>query len=270
MNERTQYQQLQPEERQTIASLHLQGSSIRAMARILGRSPATVSRELTRNSSAVGYASVPAKTLSVARRSAGRRPNKLCLQSVCWRVVLTLLEWKWSPQQISGTLKRMYPTDSTQHVSHETIYTAIYAQPRGELRRQLIACLRHGHSTRMPRTRGTDRRGKIPDMVSIHVRPPEIEDRLLPGHWEGDFIKGANNQSSVGVLVERTSRLVLLAKMEDATATSALAGFSAKLNSIVAPLRQSFTYDQGKEMSRHQELAAATGVNVYFCGVSRT
>jgi transposase, IS30 family len=180
-------------------------------------------------------------------------------------VVLTLLEWKWSPQQISGTLKRMYPTDSTQHVSHETIYTAIYAQPRGELRRQLIACLRHGHSTRMPRTRGTDRRGQIPDMVSIHVRPPEIEDRLLPGHWEGDFIKGAGNQSSVGVLVERTSRLVLLAKMEDASAESALAGFSAKLNSIVAPLRQSLTYDQGKEMSRHKELACATGVNIYFC-----
>ena len=122
----------------------------------------------------------------------------------------------------------MYPTDPTQHVSHETIYTAIYAQPRGELRRQLIACLRHGHSTRMSRTRGTDRRGQISDMVSIHVRPPEIEDRLLPGHWEGDFIKGAGNQSSVGVLVERTSRLVLLAKMQDATAASALAGFSAK------------------------------------------
>jgi len=82
----------------------------------------------------------------------------------------------------------MYPTDPTQHVSHETIYTAIYAQPRGELRRQLIACLRHGHNNRMSRTRGTDRRGQIPDMVSIHVRPPEIEDRLLPGHWEGDFI----------------------------------------------------------------------------------
>ena len=117
----------------------------------------------------------------------------------------------------------------------------------------------------MPRRRGTDRRGQTPDMVSIHVRPPEIEDRLLPGHWEGDFIKGENNQSSVGVLVERTSRLVLLAKMEDATAASALAGFSAKLNSIVAALRQSFAYNQGKEMSRHQELTAATGVNVYFC-----
>ena len=114
----------------------------------------------------------------------------------------------------------MYPTDPPHHVSHETIYTAIYAQPRGELRRLLIACLRHGHNTRMSRTRGTVRRGQIPDMVSIHVRPPEMEDRLLPGHWEGDFFKGAGNQSSVGVLVERTSRLVLLAKMEDATRLS--------------------------------------------------
>ncbi|BCQ28137.1 hypothetical protein NK8_63260 (plasmid) [Caballeronia sp. NK8] len=168
-------------------------------------------------------------------------------------------------QELHVGADERYPTDPTQHVSHETIYTAIYAQPRGELRRQLIACLRHGHSTRMPRTRGADRRGQIPDMVSIHVRPPEIEDRLLPGHWEGDFIKGANNASSVGVLVERTSRLVLLAKMEDATAASALAGFSTKLNSIAEPLRQSFTYDQGKEMSRHAELTAATGVKVYFC-----
>jgi IS30 family transposase len=151
------------------------------------------------------------------------------------------------------------------HASHETIYNAIYAHPRGELRRQLIACLRHGRSTRMPRKRGTDRRGQIPEMVSIHVRPPEVDDRVMPGHWEGDFIKGAGNQSSVGVLVERTSRLVLLAKMEDATAASALAGFTAKLNSIAAPLRQSFTYDQGKEMTRHQELSAATGVRVYFC-----
>ena len=122
-----------------------------------------------------------------------------------------------------------------------------------------------GRSLRLPRSRGTDRRGQIPDMVSIHVRPPEVIDRVMPGHWEGDFIKGAGNQSSVGVLVERTSRLVLLARMEDATAASALAGFTAKLNSIAAPMRQSLTYDQGKEMSRHADLAAATGVRVYFC-----
>ena len=102
-------------------------------------------------------------------------------------------------------------------------------------------------------------------MISIHVRPPEIEDRVMPGHWEGDFIKGAGNKSSVGVLVERSSRLVLLARMEDATAVSALAGFTVKLNSIAAPMRHSFTYDQGKEMSRHQQLALNTGVRVYFC-----
>jgi IS30 family transposase len=151
------------------------------------------------------------------------------------------------------------------HVSHETIYAAIYARSRGQLRRQFIACLRHGRTTRMPRRRGVDRRGQIPEMVSIHVRPPEIEDRLMPGRWEGDFIKGAGNKSSVGVLVERTSRLVLLAKTDDSTATSALASFNAKLNSIAAPIRHSLTYDQGKEMTRHRELTASTGVKVYFC-----
>ena len=250
----------------TIASMRQQGSSVRAMARTLGRSASTVSRELARNACpSMGYASAPAQALSTSRREAARPRPKLHPQSVSWRIVLTLLEWKWSPQQISGTLKRMWPHDPSQQVSHETIYTAIYAQPRGELRRQLIACLRHGRSTRMPRKRGTDRRGQIPEMVSIHVRPPAVDDRVIPGHWEGDFIKGAGNQSSVGVLVERTSRLVLLAKMEDATAASALAGFTAKLNSIAAPLRQSFTYDQGKEMTCHQELSAATGVRVYFC-----
>jgi len=102
-------------------------------------------------------------------------------------------------------------------------------------------------------------------MVSIHVRPPEVDDRIMPGHWEGDFIKGAGNKSSVGVLVERSSRLVLLAKMDDATAASALAGFSQKLNSIAEPMRQSLTYDQGKELTRHKDLTARTGVAVYFC-----
>jgi transposase, IS30 family len=259
------YEQLQAEERLEIASLHLQGLSIRAMARILKRAVSTVSRELTRNRCVLGYVPAAAQALSTARRTTTARAPKLCPSSACWRVVLTLLEWRWSPQQISGILKRMYPTDPTQQVSHETIYTAIYAHPRGELRRQLIACLRRGHRARMSRTRGTDRRWQIPNMISIHLRPPEIEDRVLPGHWEGDFIKGEGNRSSVGVLVERSSRLVLLAKMDDATAESALAGFSAKLNSIPEHLRQSFTYDQGRELSRHQELAAATGVHVYFC-----
>ena len=266
MQTRTFYRQLQPEERMTIASMKQTGSSVRAMARTLGRSAGTVSRELVRNTHVqLGYASAPAQSLSRTRRVAARPLPVLHPQGVLWGVVLTLLEWKWSPQQIAATLKRVFPDEPERHVSHETIYTAIYAHARGELRRQLIACLRHGHSKRLPRTRGQDRRGQIPEMVSIHVRPPHIEDRVMPGHWEGDFIKGAGNKSSVGVLVERSSRLVLLARMEDATAASALAGFTAKLNQIAAPLRQSFTYDQGREMSRHRELAAATGVRVYFC-----
>ena len=213
-----------PEERMTIASMKLQGASTRAIARVLARPASTVSRELRRNSCAEpGYASDTATALQARRRRTARPMAKLDVSSVTWGVVLTLLSWKWSPQQIAATLRRVYPDEPQRHVSHETIYTAIYAQPRGELRRQLIACLRQGRSTRLPRSRGTDRRGQIPDMVSIHVRPPEVDDRLMPGHWEGDFIKGAGNKSSVGVLVERSSRLVLLARMEDATAAAALA-----------------------------------------------
>jgi IS30 family transposase len=266
MEQITKYQQLQPEDRMTMASLRQQGGSMRAMARMLGRSASTISREFRRNTlAALPYASHSAQLSCDARRQAARPAAKLDLHGVGWSLVLTLLDWKWSPQQIAATLKRVFPEEPERHVSHETIYTAIYAQPRGELRRQLIACLRQGRSTRLPRTRGVDRRGQIPDMVSIHVRPPEVNDRVMPGHWEGDFIKGAGNKSSVGVMVERTSRLVLLAKMQDATAASALAGFSSKLNSIVAPLRQSFTYDQGREMTRHAELTAQTGVKVYFC-----
>ncbi len=249
----------------TIASMTQQGCSVRAMARTLGRPASTISREISRNGGATAYASHTAQMLCVQRRREGRSMAKLDTRSVLWAVVLELLKCKWSPQQIAATLGRVFPDEPEFHVSHETIYTAIYAQPRGELRRQLIACLRHGRSTRMPRSRGEDRRGQIPEMVSIHVRPPEANDRVMPGHWEGDFIKGAGNKSSVGVLVERTSRLVLLAKMDDATAASALAGFSSKLNSIAAPMRQSLTYDQGKELARHKDLAAQTGMKVYFC-----
>jgi IS30 family transposase len=266
MDERRTYQQLRPEERLAIASMKLQGASMRAMARVLARPASTVSRELRRNATLSGsYCSQSAQAAHATRRRAARPAAKLGVGSVQWSVVLTLLSWRWSPQQIAATLKRAYPDQPDRHVSHETIYTAIYALPRGELRKQLIACLRQGNSTRMPRSRGTDRRGQIPEMVSIHVRPPEVDDRVMPGHWEGDLIKGAGNKSAVGVLVERSSRLVLLARMPDSTAASALAAFTAKLQSIAAPMRQTLTYDQGKEMTRHVELAARTGVRVYFC-----
>ena len=258
----TRYTQLQPEERITLASLHQQGWSIRAM---LGRSPSALSRELRRNRCEAGYASQPAQRAYEQRRIAVRPLAKLHPHGALWRVVCDLLSWRWSPQQIAATLRRMHPDDSAWHVSHETIYNAIYAYPRGELRKQLIALLRQGKSTRKRRSAGDDRRGQIPEMVSIHVRPPEVNDRVMPGHWEGDLIKGAGNKSAVEVLVERSTRLVLLCKMPDASAESALAAFTAKLNLIAAPMRQSLTYDQGKEMARHQELAKATNMRVYFC-----
>lgn len=258
----TRYTQLQPEERITLASLHQQGWSIRAM---LGRSPSALSRELRRNRCEAGYASQPAQRAYEQRRIAVRPLAKLHPHGALWRVVCDLLSWRWSPQQIAATLRRMHPDDPAWHVSHETIYNAIYAYPRGELKKQLIALLRQGKSSRRPRSAGQDRRGQIPEMVSIHVRPPEVNDRVMPGHWEGDLIKGAGNKSAVGVLVERSTRLVLLCKMPDASAESALAAFTAKLNLIAAPMRQSLTYDQGKEMARHQELAKATNMRVYFC-----
>ncbi len=143
----------------TLASICQARSGVRAMARVLERSPSTISREIARNASAEGvYASVPAQALSQTRRVLARAAPKLHTNHVHWGTVLTLLEWKWSPQQIADTLKRVRPEDRTMHVSHETIYAAIYAHPRGELRRLLIACLRHGRSTRLPRKRGVDRR----------------------------------------------------------------------------------------------------------------
>jgi len=141
---------------------------------------------------------------------------------------------------------------------------AIYAIPRGALRKELIACLRQSRKSRRPRTRGEDRRGSIPNMVSIHDRPTDIEERIIPGHWKGDLIKGARNASSVGTLVERTSLFVTLVKLDSATAKSVEQGFAHVLNRVDAQKRLSMTYDQGREMAWHELLATETKIKVYF------
>jgi transposase, IS30 family len=261
----TRYKHIQLDERLAVSAMQMQGLSVRAIARTLGRCPSTISRELRRNADAHGYAALPAQSACLQRRALARPAPKLARDGALWPLVSHMLTWHWSPTQIARTLARMHPDDPALRVSHETLYTAIYAYPRGELRRQLIACLRQGRSKRRPRSGGVDRRGQIPEMVSIHVRPPQVNDRLMPGHWEGDLIKGAGNQSSVGVLVERSSRMVMLCKMPDATAASALAAFTFKLNQIAQPLRQTLTCDQGREMAMHQALARQTNTRVYFC-----
>ena len=196
-------------------------------------------------------------------RRIARVPRKLA-EPVLWTAVKFLLGARWSPQQVAGILALAFPDEAAMRVSHETIYTAIYLVPRGELRKELTVGLRQGRSVRKPRSRGVDLRGRIADMQSIHVRPPEVGDRLIPGHWEGDLIKGAGDRSSVGTLVERTSGFVVLAKMSSATAADALEGFSTALKRIPQALRKTLTYDQGKEMSYHTALTLRTGVQVYF------
>ena len=245
------YTELSVEERATIQVGQYQDLSQREIARMLGRSPSTISRELRRNRSLNGgYVAHVAQAHTRERRTVCRPARKLVMGNERFELVLYLLRERFSPEQIAGKLRVMKINFEEAYVCRETIYKAIYAMPVGELRKELVQCLRQGKSTRRPRAGGVDRRGQIPDMVSIHLRPPEVEDRLMPGHWEGDLIKGKNNASAVGTLVERSSGYLMLVKMNDATATSAVEGFSAALNGMPLAARKSMTYDQGKESKR--------------------
>jgi transposase, IS30 family len=256
-----------------------QGCTLRAIARSVQRAPSTISRELRRNGwsdpataarkrgrplVAGGYRAPLAQQRAGLLAGSARTPARLALDGPLWKQVERLLRTAHSPEQIAGILRRMHPDEPRLQVSHETIYTALYAMPRGELRAELIACLRQARKTRRPRARGEDRRGTIPNMTSIHLRPPEVDERIIPGHWEGDLIKGARNASAVGTLVERTTLFVALAKVENASADAAVTGFGLVLNRIDAQRRLSLTYDQGREMARHEQLSAMTGVKVYF------
>jgi IS30 family transposase len=272
------YAQLSIEERTMIQMQLSMGMKAATIAKGLGRCPSTLSRELRRNgwvsakaprgrgrpAAAGGYHAVAAHERARDCTIAPRVKRRLCPGSVLWDEVMHYLKRRYSPEQIAGTLALVHAQVPSLQVSHETIYTAIYAMPRGELRTQVIGWLRFGRAKRRPRARGEDRRGRIADMVSIHDRPPEIDERLVPGHWEGDLIKGARNASAVGTLVERTTLFTVLSRMNDASAQAALSGFSFVLNRIEAQKRLSLTYDQGREMAIHQQLTEATGVKVYF------
>jgi IS30 family transposase len=257
-----QRRKLTVEDRVVIELRRKDGWGVRAIARELDRSPSVISAELGRDTDG-NYAAGPAQAAATARRDRSGRRAKLAPDSPLFAEVAKLLRLQWSPEQIAGRRKRL--EDGTEvssglRVSHEAIYQAIYAVPRGELRRELLACQGKPHRGR--RSKDGERRGRICDMTSIRERPAEVEERLVPGHWEGDLIKGAGNRSSVGTLVERTSRKLI--KLTDAKAETARDGFAAGLLAVPAPLRLTLTYDQGKEMARHRELAALTGLRVYF------
>ena len=271
------YTQLSLEERTMIHTQLEMGLNPAAIARGLNRSAATLSRELRRNGwtrpptrrgpgrppVAGGYRAAAAQMRARACTITPRVARRLRPGTALWNHITRYLKAGYSPEQIAGTRARVHADTPSLPVSHEPIYTALYALPRGALRTDVIGWLRVGHAKRRPRARGEDRRGRIPDMVSIQDQPPAVEERLIPGHGEGDLIKGAQTRSAVGTLVERTTLFTVLARMDNASADAALSGFSPALIRIVAQRRLSLMYDQGREMAAHQQLTEATEVNVY-------
>lgn len=255
---------LSPDDRAHIHRARLHGRSVRAIAASMHRSPSTISRELRRNARSTGYDALEATHAARQRRRRG--PRKLRVGSALFGRMVDGLMLGWSPLQIAGRLANMDDASTIGTVSPETIYRTIYALPRGELRKQLIAYLRRSHPKRMPRARGNKRvPGYLIGASSIHERPDDVLGREVPGHWEGDLIKGAGNRSAVGTLVERKSRYLLLVRLDDASAESVLAGFTRRFRHVPACVRKSLTYDQGSEMAKHAELAQRVKLNIYFC-----
>jgi len=255
------------QEREMIRDLRASGSSMRAIARALGRPASTISRELGRNADALlGYLPHGAHRKAAVRRA---RPKtaKLAGESDLSDYVKGKLLIRWSPEQISHTLVEKFPDQPEMRVSPETIYQALYIQARGGLKREIQAVLRTGRTRRKHHQSGEQRTSRFVDpMVMISERPPEIEDRAVPGHWEGDLITGAHNQSAIGTLVERTTRYVMLVHLpNDHTAETVRDGLIKTMSSLPAHLRGSLTWDQGAEMATHKSFTMATDMQVYFC-----
>ena len=254
---------LRMEEREEILIGLRAGDSMSEIARRLGRSASTVTREVGANGGPEHYGAWRAHCRA---REQARRPKAAKLEhGPLAEQVTTWLEQLWSPKEISGRLTREHPNDPTMHVSHETIYQSLYVQGRGELRRELARCLRSGRTQRKAQGR-IETRGRIKDMVMISERPAEVEDRAVPGHWEGDLVMGAGGRSAVGTLVERSTRYLLLLHLPDGKgAVEVEAAMKAAIATLPRELATTITWDQGKEMARHAEFSIATGIEVYFC-----
>jgi IS30 family transposase len=257
---------LSPSEREEIACLMAARLSVREIARRLGRDPSTVSRELRRPSVTAGRYRASRAQAEADRLARRPKPAKLATYLPLRVEVETRLQSNHSPEQIARRLVEDFPDDPEMRVSHETIYQSLYVQARGGLKRELTTHLRTGRSMRRPHRRGDQRRGRIPNMVMISERPAEVADRAVPGHWEGDLILGASNGSAIGTLVERMTRFVLLLHLPNGhTALAVQEAMVEKMTQLPELLRQTLTWDQGKEMANHAQIAAATGLDIYFC-----
>ncbi len=258
------------EERLQIADLHLAGVGVRGIAAQVDRAASTVSRELRRNGPEHGarrrgkYAPYAAQKRAELQ---GRRPKASKFDNPeLASVVQAKLCTKWSPEQISLHLGELFPNRAEMQVCPETIYQALFVQGRGHLRADLHQHLRTGRAVRRPQGSAGKRTAKISDMILISERPAEVEDRAVPGHWEGDLILGSNCRSAIGTLVERQSRYVMLVHLSDNhSAETVRDGLLATIATLPAHLRKSLTWDQGSELAKHREITMATKMAIYFC-----
>src|SRR5476651_1781891 len=252
-------------EREEISRSIAAHQSCRSMARLLGRSPSTVSRELKRNGGYDRYRAAVADEQAWAR---SRRPKRCKLASSPWlrRAVASKLRLNWAPEQIAGWLKRSHPGDESHCVSHETIYSSLFVQARGVLKKELLGYLRSKRAIRRSRRADPngDRRGQITDLVSISERPAAVEDRAVPGHWEGDLLSGSKN-SYIATLVERHTRYVMLAKVANKDTQTVVSALIKQAKTLPNELYKSLTWDRGKELSDHRRFTLATDIDVYFC-----
>ena len=239
--------------------------SIRLIASLIGRSPSTVSREIGRNGGYYCYRATQADERAWAR---SRRPKrcKLAGNARLRRAVARKLQLEWSPQQIAGWLKNAHPGDESYYVSHETIYRSLFIQARGALKKELQQHLRSKRTIRRSQqaSQHSDRRGQITDMVSIRERPASVEDRAVPGHWEGDLIAGSHN-TYIATLVERFTRYVMLVKIPSRDTETVINALIKQAHKLPRELYKSLTWDRGKEMADHKRFSLATDIDVYFC-----
>jgi IS30 family transposase len=239
--------------------------SLRSIARHLRRAPSTICREVQRNGGRIGYRATRSDQ-AAWDRALRPKPCKLACRPALCRTISLKLARKWSPQQIAGWLKRKHPDNEHRRVSHETIYRSLFIQTRGVLKKELLAHLRASRTIRRSRHASLKRDGlgQIKDAISIRERPASVEDRAVPGHWEGDLIAGSRN-SYIATLVERHSRIVLLVKVPGKDTGSVVAALIGQAKKLPKELRRSLTWDRGKELADHKHLTLATDLKVYFC-----
>jgi len=253
-------------EREQTAMARAAGESVRAIATRLGRSPSTISRELRRNVHVGGGYRASSAHAMAYHRASRPKPSKLAVNLALRAKVEQDLEKKYSPEQITGRLRVEFPDDPEMRVSPETIYQSIYVQSRGALRRDLAVCLRTGRALRRPSRKVGQRKNRIPNMINLSERPAEVEDRAVPGNWEGDLIIGKQNQTAIGTLVERQTGYAMLLHLPDGYKPEQVRdALAAKIKTLPESLRLSLTWDQGPEMRDWKKVSVDADIDIYFC-----